>query len=278
MNNIFMRFPKGRAKALTLSYDDGVQQDIRLLSILNKYGLKCTFNINTGLFSPEGVQFPEGQIHRRMTEKEAVELYKDSGHEVAVHALTHPFLEQLPTNIVMNEILEDRKNLERLFGTITRGMAYPFGTYSDEVVNVLGAAGIVYARTVHSTEGFQIPTDWLRLPATCHHDHPNLGTLTERFINEKPWNAPWLFYLWGHSYEFEANDNWNVIEDFSEKIGNREDIWYATNIEIYDYIQAYQRLIFSVEASMVTNPTATVLYFIYSEHSYEIKPGETLKL
>lgn len=278
MNNIFMRFPKGKAKALTLSYDDGVQQDIRLLSILNKHGLKCTFNINTGLFSPEGVQFPEGQIHRRMTEKEAVELYKDSGHEVAVHALTHPFLEQLPTNIVMNEILEDRKNLERLFGTITRGMAYPFGTYSDEVVNVLGAAGIVYSRTVHSTEGFQIPTDWLRLPATCHHDHPNLGKLTERFINEKPWNAPWLFYLWGHSYEFEANDNWNVIEDFSEKIGNREDIWYATNIEIYDYIQAYQRLIFSVEASMVTNPTATVLYFIYREHSYEIKPGETLKL
>jgi peptidoglycan/xylan/chitin deacetylase (PgdA/CDA1 family) len=273
-----MRFPKGKAKALTLSYDDGVQQDIRLISILNKHGLKCTFNINTGLFSPEGVQFPEGQIHRRMTEREAVALYKTSGHEVAVHALTHPFLEQLPSNVVMNEILEDRKNLERLFGTITRGMAYPFGTYSDEVVGVLKAAGIVYSRTVHSTEGFGLPTDWLRLPATCHHDNPNLGRLTDQFITGTPWNAPWLFYLWGHSYEFEEKNNWNVIEDFSERIGNRDDIWYATNIEVYDYIQAYQRLLFSVEASMVNNPTATMLYFVHDRKAYEIKPGETLKL
>jgi peptidoglycan/xylan/chitin deacetylase (PgdA/CDA1 family) len=278
MNFIFMRFPKGKAKALTLSYDDGVQQDMRLISILNKHGLKCTFNINTGLFSPEGTQFPEGQIHRRMTEKEAVALYKDSGHEIAVHALTHPFLEQLPTNIVMNEILEDRKNLERLFGTITRGMAYPFGTYSDEVVAVLKSAGIAYARTVHSTESFQLPTDWLRLPATCHHDNPNLIKLTNQFISETPWNAPWLFYLWGHSYEFEEKNNWNVIEEFSEKVGGREDIWYATNIEVYDYIQAYKQLIFSVDSSMVHNPTATVLYFNHKRNLYEIKPGETLTL
>ena len=278
MNSIFMRFPGGKAKALTLSYDDGVQQDIRLISILNQHGLKATFNINSGLYAPEGTQYPKGQIHRRMTEKEAVALYSGSGHEVAVHALTHPFLEQLPTNIALNEILEDRKNLENLFGTIVRGMAYPFGTYSDEVVNMVKAAGIVYSRTVHSTETFQIPTDWLRLPATCHHDNPNLKKLTEQFVSGAPWNSPWLFYLWGHSYEFEEKNNWEVIEEFSEKTGNRGDIWYATNIEIYDYIQAYQTLVFSVNASMAYNPTAIPLYFVYNRKSYEIMPGETLKL
>ena len=36
MANLFMRFPQGNPKALTLSYDDGVEQDIRLMEILDK--------------------------------------------------------------------------------------------------------------------------------------------------------------------------------------------------------------------------------------------------
>ena len=278
MGFLSMRFPGGKAKALTLSYDDAVQQDVRLMTILNKYGLKCTFNINTGLFAEEGHEYPKGQIHRRMSEKEAVSLYKDSGHEVAIHALTHPFLEQLPANLVIKEIMEDRKNIERLFGRIARGMAYPFGTFNDEVVSILKSCGIAYARTVHSTESFQIPTDWLRLPATCHHNNPKLPELTDKFINDKPFGSPWLFYLWGHSYEFEADNNWELIEDFAEKIGGRDDIWYATNIEIYDYIQAYNQLIFSMDESMVYNPSAFVIYFVYNRQMYTIQPGETLML
>jgi peptidoglycan/xylan/chitin deacetylase (PgdA/CDA1 family) len=273
-----MRFPGNRAKALTLSYDDGVEQDKRLIAILNKHGIKCTFNINSGLFSPECTVFDKGQIHRRLSEKDIIELYKFSVHEVAVHGLTHPFLEQLPSNIAAYEVIQDRKNLERLFDTIIRGMAYPFGTFSDEVVAVLKSAGIVYSRTVMDTEDFRIPTDWLRLPATCHHKNPKLNALTDRFVTQSPKSAPWLFYLWGHSYEFEADDNWNVIEDFAEKIGGREDIWYATNIEIYDYIEAYNRLIFSVEASMVYNPSAQTLFFEYDNRTYEINPGSTLRL
>ena len=64
---IIMRFPEGKSKALTLSYDDGVEQDRTLLDILNAAGLKCTFNLNSGCFPPEGHVWPEGQIHRRMT-------------------------------------------------------------------------------------------------------------------------------------------------------------------------------------------------------------------
>ena len=51
---VFMRFPGGLGKALTLSYDDGVEQDIKLIDILNRYGLKCTFNLNSGCYAPEG--------------------------------------------------------------------------------------------------------------------------------------------------------------------------------------------------------------------------------
>lgn len=278
MSSLFMRYPGNKAKALTLSYDDGVEQDERLMRILDKHGIKCTFNINSGTFTPEGTVFETGRIHRIMTEKVAVELYRDSGHEVAVHGLTHPWLEQLPTNIATYEIIQDRLNLERLFQRTIRGMAYPFGTFNDDVVAILKSAGIVYSRTVMDTEDFKLPTDWLRLPATCHHKNPKLQALTDRFITQTPKWEPWLFYLWGHSYEFEAEDNWNVIEDFSERIGGKSDIWYATNIQIYDYVEAYHRLQFSVDASIVHNPTSLTLYFEYSNQSYEIAPGDTLRL
>ena len=99
MSNICMRFPGGKRKALTLSYDDGVEQDIRLIDIMKKHGLKGTFNINSGMYAPEGTVYPEGTIHRRMSKSMALELYQNSGMEVAVHGLKHPFLEQLPANL-----------------------------------------------------------------------------------------------------------------------------------------------------------------------------------
>ena len=143
MANIFMRFPQGKGKALTLSYDDGVEQDVKLMEIMDRHGLKGTFNLNSGLYAPEGTVYPQGQIHRRMTEAQVTRLYAGSGHEVAVHALTHPWLEQLPEHMVMWELVKDRENLEQQFHEIVRGMAYPFGTYSDSVVECLKKAGLV---------------------------------------------------------------------------------------------------------------------------------------
>ena len=151
MSSVFMRFPGGKVKALTLSYDDGVEQDVRLIEIMKQSSLKGTFNINSGYYAPEGAKYPEGQIHRRMTRKQCIQLYHENGMEVAVHGLTHPFLEQLPVSQCTYEVLQDRRNLEEDFGVIIRGMAYPFGTYNDSVVNTLKQCGIVYARTVEST-------------------------------------------------------------------------------------------------------------------------------
>lgn len=47
MNYRFLRFPDGKQKAVTFSYDDGCRDDIRLVEILNRYKIKCTFNINS---------------------------------------------------------------------------------------------------------------------------------------------------------------------------------------------------------------------------------------
>ena len=272
------RFPGFKRKALTLSYDDGVQQDIRLIEIMRKHGIKGTFNINTGLFAPEGTVYPQGQIHRRMTKKEAYDLYLSNGMEVAVHAYYHPCLEVLTPQEVTEEVLNDRIDIEKTTGRITRGMAYPYGSTNQKVVDCLKACGILYARTVHSTNNFQIAEDWLRLPATCHHNNPNLMQLAQQFVSYVVKNEPGIFYLWGHSYEFEINNNWHVIEEFCEFMGNREEIWYATNIEIFEYLEAYKQLKTSADGNLLYNPTNVELFFEIGGQNYKIAPGETLNI
>ncbi len=265
----------GKRKVLTLSYDDGVVQDIRLIDIMNKHGLKGTFNLNSSLYLPE--DSVREHFYGRLKLSEAKQLYTNSGHEVAVHGLTHPFLEQLNSSEMIYEITEDRKQLESQYNTIIRGMAYPFGTYNDKVVEVLQHCEIAYARTVQSTFGFDFPENWLLWHPTCQHDCPNLGELAKRFVEEPCYfgNVE-LFYLWGHSYEFDDNNNWEVIEKFAEYIGGHDHIWYATNIEIYEYVMAYRRLETSYDKRIIHNPTAIDVWVEIQGQTYCIKAGETI--
>ena len=269
-----MRFPDGKAKALTLSYDDGVIFDERLIATMDKHGIKGTFNINSGCYATS-------DSSRRLTRERAIALYKDSPHEVAVHTYTHPWLAPLPQAQMTYEVIEDRRRLEEDFERPIRGMAYPMGSYSDEVVEVLKNCGIVYSRTTVSTEKFNMPSDWLRLPATCHHKNPRLMELADKFLAMEVKDAPQMFYLWGHSYEFNDNDNWYIIEDFCEKTGGKDDIWYATNMEIYEYTEAYKRLIWSIDYSYVTNPTSFDVWVSIRKDgapaTVKIPAGEKLK-
>lgn len=278
MHQVLMRYPGGKPKALTLSYDDGVEQDIRLLAIMRRHGIRGTFNLNSGLFAPEGTVYEAGRIHRRLTGPGVVELFQNSGMEVGVHALTHSFLDALPMADVLQEVVEDRRNLEKLFQKPIQGMAYPYGTTSDAVVEALRLAGIKYARTVTATMDFRQPTDWLRMTATCHHKHAALPELTRRFVTETPQRQPWLFFLWGHSYEFEADNNWQVIEDFCAQVAGCDDVWMATNVEIFDYTQAYNRLEYAVGSRMVSNPSAQPVWIRADSGIVEIPAGETVTL
>lgn len=275
-----MRYPGGLAKALTFSYDDGVEQDVELIRIFDQHGMKCTFNLNSGLFAPEDCQWPEGEFIRRMPRKQCIDLYKNSPHEVAVHCLTHQLLTEAPTAMILNEVLEDRKNLERDFGGIIRGMAYPYGPCDRAAVDALRSCGILFARTVTSSRKFDIPEDWLRLPPTCHHDDPRLMTMADKFINRKESNiyGCWLFYVWGHSYEFERDDNWHIIWDFCEKMAGKDDIWYATNSEIFEYVEAWKSLRFSADGKTVFNPTVVTLWFKKDQEIRTIGPGEMLQI
>jgi peptidoglycan/xylan/chitin deacetylase (PgdA/CDA1 family) len=229
MNNVF---PNGKMKALTLSYDDGVEQDRKLVEILNRYGIKATFNLNSGIQTGAN-KFEKGNVTiRRMNIDRLPDLY--AGHEIAVHSLTHPHLEALDAATVKNELQEDKRNLERIFGKEVRGMAYPYGTFNDTVKDAARSCGLRYARGVVSTHSFEtsgVGGDLLEFQPTLHHSDPALMKLAEQFIKATP-EMPQLFYLWGHSYEFDVDNNWRVIEDFCRLVAGRGDVFYATNAEV----------------------------------------------
>jgi len=262
--NIYICFPGGKHKVLTMSYDDGRAEDRRLVSIFNQYGIKGTFHVNAGLTQDERVPLSEYK-----------ELYK--GHEVSAHTYTHPTIARCPMEQVVAQVMEDRKALEEAVGYPVRGLSYPNGSYSKEIINVLPALGIRYARTVQSTMSFAMPENFLEWPATCHHNR-NLLELGQQFVDLFKTQYLYMMYVWGHSYEFTQRNNWDVMEDFCKLVGGRDDIWYATNIEIVDYMDAAKRLQYTAAGDKVYNPSFQSVWVSVDNKIVEVPGGQMVTL
>ena len=276
----FMRFPEGRAKALTFSYDDGCRDDIRMADTLTKYGLKGTFNINGDKFQPQ------------LSKEEIEEHILGKGHEVAVHGEYHRANGSLRAIEGITEVLKCRLDLEKKFGRIIRGMAYPDtgvtrfcnGANYDKIKQYLTDLDIAYSRTLGGdNDSFDMPTDWHKWMPTMHHNNPKAMEYLDKFISmDLSTNIyyavrhPKLFYIWGHSFEFSNNNNWEILDAICQKVSGREDIWFATNIEIYDYVKAYESLVYSADGNMIYNPTLKTVWFDGDGQLYKIESGETL--
>ena len=282
MMDRFLRFPDGKAKAFTMSYDDGVSQDRHFSDIVTKYNLKCTFNLNNDFF------------RTNPTAEDMEEIYFSRGHEVAVHGAGHKANGNMSVIVGIKDVLDNRLELEKKSGRIIKGMAYPdsgitrFSNNNNyaNIKNYLTQLGISYARTLGGdNDGFFLPADWHAWMPTAHHNNPKIMEYLDKFINldlsSKIYHshrAPRLFYLWGHSYEFDNNNNWNLLEEICEKISGNDEIWYATNMEIYNYVEAYNSLVLSADETIIYNPTLIDIWLDIDGVVYKIASGETIKI
>jgi len=266
------RFPGFVTRACTLSYDDGMIYDKHLIEIMRKHGVKGTFNLNSrNLLSTD---------EKLLKSEDWLNLRGDD-IEIALHGYRHLVLEKYPSSLGLRDIIANREHLENTFGRVIRGLAYANGSYNDEVLEMLRMSDVAYARTTKATEDFEIPTEWLTLHPTCHHNHPKLFELVDKFLQDPVPNNFWtrkprLFYLWGHSYEFPRDDNWEVIERFCEIMGKNGTVWKATNIDIYNYVRAFYSLKFSADGSYAENLSAIDLYLRYNDRDIIVKSGETV--
>jgi peptidoglycan/xylan/chitin deacetylase (PgdA/CDA1 family) len=264
-------YPKGLRKALTFSYDDGETGDRRLVGLFNEYGLKGTFHLNDG-------KFDTGNY---ISASEVRELYKTQ--EVACHGVWHKHPCIMSTDEARIEYIDNRAALEKLTGTMVRGLSYAYGEYSDEIIDVARACGIVYSRTVQSTYGFQIPADFMKWHPTIWHGDERLNEMIDNFLNVPDYMELPLLYIWGHSFEFDRNDNWEIIEEAAKRLAHHGDRWYATNMEIYEYIRAVRSLVYSADGKSIYNPSAVTVWAEDPDSGtynlrelYEIGPGQTV--
>lgn len=277
-------WPGGKKKAFTLSYDDGITQDKRLIEMFDRYGVKATFNLNPGLFGRKGmVAAGKKEVsHDKFEKDEIMSIYK--GHEVAGHGNVHCCMTGMDAARCIEEIAESRKGLEEIYQRPVTGFAYAFGAYDETVLRALADCGISYARTIENTKRFDIPENFLKWHPTCHHCDLQREALADEFLSDGMYfnmkTSAKLFYVWGHSYEFDQDENWDVMERFIAKVAGHEDVWYATNGEIRAYAEAFEKLIYTVDGKYVYNPTATTLYVggIFCGDYVEVKPGETEKV
>lgn len=233
MNPTWMQTKK---KAVTFSYDDGITQDIRLIELLNKYDLKCTFNLNSELLGKNGCLIRENKriAHYKVWPSDVKEIY--AGHEVAVHTLTHPNLTTLEDAEVIRQVEQDRLNLSDLAGYEVVGMAYPCGGVNndDRVAKLIREnTGVKYSRTITSVHNFDLQENLYRFNPSVYHLHMDkMMELARQFVELKP-EEPKIFYIWGHSYEMDYDDSyWSQMDEFCKLLSGREDIFYGTNKEV----------------------------------------------
>lgn len=226
----------GKNKAITFSYDDGVTQDIRLVEIFNKYNLKATFNISSELLGCPGTLSRNGTLinHTKVNAEDVKHIY--DSHEVAVHTLTHPNLVNIADdNEVIRQVEKDRINLSELVGYEVEGMAYPAGTRDKRIVDIIKKnTGVKYSRVVETTKSFEPFDDLYQYKGTLYHhaEWDMLFDMGREFLELKT-DSPKVFYIWGHSYEFDIfPERWEQFEEFCKMISNQSDIFYGTNKEV----------------------------------------------
>ncbi len=228
---------QGYKKAITFSYDDGVTQDQRLIEILDKYGLKCTFNLNSGLLGQVGASIRNNKTvpHVKPRIEEVAEIYRN--HEVAVHTLTHPFLPDCEEAEIIRQVEEDRIALSNIVGYEVKGMAYPCGGQNndDRVAEIIrNHTGVTYSRTITSSHSFDLQENLYRFHPTVYHlEKEKTVELAKQFL-ELETDTPKLFYIWGHSYEFDADNSWGWFEELCKMISGKKDIFYGTNGECFN--------------------------------------------
>ena len=200
------------ANYFLLSFDDGTIWDRRFVELLNRYGVKCTFNLNSGL-EDFVWQYEDRFPIRRQCLAETVAQYR--GHEVASHSLHHHWLNTLTPPQLSREIGEDCKALKALFGLEEIGFGVPFTACGEREIKIIRKF-VRYIRLSAFSDSFALPEDPYHIPIHGLYNDPDIREKIARFAENKLEDS--LFVMAGPSYEFEVLDHWEYIEELLKYI------------------------------------------------------------
>ena len=242
-------------KFFTVSFDDGTEQDIKVIVLMEKYGIRGTFNLSSGLFGEKehvsrtvSKTLPDGSSrqvtvefdHNIMPLEKAKEVYSRSFIEIAGHGAHHMHQAGLGRDRLIEEIVDDAARLSDIFDTKVRGHIFPYGEYYDECISVMAEAGLIYGRlatggTMDKDFSFRAER-WIIEPTCRITDHCALPLL-KRFISTPCGEKDMVFYMWGHSFELDYRTEtgcYAYLEELFRTVSGTSGIEFVTNGELID--------------------------------------------
>lgn len=266
-------YPNGAEKAFVISYDDGIEQDVRFVDLLNAYGLKGTFNLNSQLCREEFVWKHDcGMYIKRLSAQTVSRLY--NGHEVASHTLTHPYLQQLSEEEIFFQMSRDKEELQRICDCEVCGFAVPFDYIDERVAICAQKCGFEYVRLPTESRLFNTDYDFFHWKPTIFHLQRDLEGCFNQFENTSQELA--LFQLVGHSYDLDVENAWKTVENLFARVADNSHMVSLKTIEAVRYITAMRK--FSVKNNVLTNESDLELWFDVNGDKISLKPNETRKL
>lgn len=240
-------------KYLTFSFDDGLEQDKRIIRLMKYYGLKGTFNLNSGMFGLQGEVMGIGSFafrdcekgvkhrwpfsyvpHDRIPEHEIPQVY--AGMEIATHGFLHEALRDFDEVELNHAVGKDKARLEQLTGRRIVGHAYAKGSTSKAAEKWLKDHGYLYARGVMPSNSFAFPDNMMNFRPTSSVISKNAMTLAQRFVETSAGDQDLLLFFWGHGYEMDYGKgaaSWESLEQLFAFLAGRDDIVYCTNSEAF---------------------------------------------
>lgn len=260
-------YPDGKKKAFVLTYDDGVLQDVRMVLLLNRYGLKGTFNLNSLLMEREFVWYHEkiGAV-RRLPLSVAAHLYE--GHEVASHSCTHPDLQGMSREGLLYELGHDKYLLEQLVQQPVLGFGVPFDYYDDTVADCARQLGFRYARGSEETHSYAPNGDAFHQNAGMFHLSEGLDTFVDGFLQTDEELASCIIV--GHSYDLDAEHLWEAMEALFAKVSVDGSVLSMTHLEYVEYLQAMEQA--EIVGDKIINRSNRPLWFEVDGKIYRVAP------
>lgn len=263
-------YPGGKKKVFNISYDDGVLQDVRFVQLLNRYGLKGTFNLNYGLMKQGFTWTHEcGMEVKRLSETDSKALY--AGHEVASHSYSHPYFDNSSEAEILKELGADKFFLEQLFGREVGGYATPFYFYSDLMESCVRQCGFRYARISKESNDYSVPSDFYRWRGSKFHWDGDLEEFVQGFLSSDRELA--MCQIVGHSYDLDVMDMWEKMDRILRVVSLDSSVWPATHIQLVEYLNQMQ--LSQITNSKIINNSNTELWFAVDGKTISLKPGET---
>lgn len=227
---------------ITTSWDDGTISDLKLAELLDKHGIEGTFYIS------------RSSTHNLLQQEDIAAI--DKKFEIGAHTMNHPDLTRVSSSQVGKEIKGSKTYLEDLLGHPISMFCYPYGKYNDDLREMVKSHGFSGARTCEPG-GLSLPRDPYRWHITLFASNDSPLMALKIYWKFRLWKISGLldwesrakllfdlalekggvYHIYGHSEEFERNNNWDMLERVLDYISKREGTQYLTNGRIFQLLR-----------------------------------------